>query len=72
MTIGLAAEVAATLADLPSEPQAVEAIRQAGATYFPQRNPPTGMIVGVQSLPLDGLLKAGCGRQSREALRQAP
>jgi hypothetical protein len=27
-TIALAAEVAATLADLPSEPQAVEAIRQ--------------------------------------------
>ena len=33
-------------------------IRQAGAAYFPQRNPPTGMIIGVQSLPLDGLLIA--------------
>jgi enamine deaminase RidA (YjgF/YER057c/UK114 family) len=33
-------------------------IRQAGAAFFPQRNPPTGMIVGVQALPLDGLLVA--------------
>lgn len=33
-------------------------IRQAGAAYFPARNPPTGMIIGVQSLPLDGLLIA--------------
>ncbi len=40
------------------KPADVAVIRQAGAAYFPQRNPPTGMIVGVQSLPLDGLLIA--------------
>ena len=40
------------------KPADVAVIRQAGAAYFPQRNPPTGMIIGVQSLPLDGLLIA--------------
>jgi enamine deaminase RidA (YjgF/YER057c/UK114 family) len=40
------------------KPGDVAVIRQAGAAYFPQRNPPTGLILGVQGLPLDGLLVA--------------
>jgi enamine deaminase RidA (YjgF/YER057c/UK114 family) len=40
------------------KPGDVAVIREAGAAYFPQRNPPTGLIIGVQSLPLDGLLVA--------------
>lgn len=33
-------------------------IRKEGAQYFPERNPPAGILVGVQSLPRDGLLIA--------------
>ncbi len=33
-------------------------IREAGAAFFPQRNPPAGMVVGVAALPRDGLLIA--------------
>src|SRR3989441_4846866 len=35
-----------------------EAIREAGAEFLPARNPPAGIIVGVQALPLEGLLIA--------------
>jgi len=33
-------------------------IRQAGADYFPTRNPPAGNVLGIQSLPREGLLIA--------------
>jgi enamine deaminase RidA (YjgF/YER057c/UK114 family) len=33
-------------------------IREAGSAFFPQRNPPAGLVVGVQSLPREGLLIA--------------
>ncbi|MGH7569887.1 MAG: RidA family protein [Gemmatimonadales bacterium] len=33
-------------------------IREAAPEFFPQRNPPAGVVVGVQSLPLEGLLLA--------------
>jgi enamine deaminase RidA (YjgF/YER057c/UK114 family) len=33
-------------------------IRGAGATFFPQRNPPAGTVLGVAALPRDGLLIA--------------
>lgn len=39
-------------------PKDLEAIRQAAPEFFPQRNPPAGIIVGVQTLPQDGLLIA--------------
>src|SRR5213080_1933065 len=39
-------------------PRDFEAIREAGAGFLPARNPPAGIIVGVQSLPLEGLLIA--------------
>src|SRR5207247_5365576 len=39
-------------------PRDFEAIREAGAEFLPARNPPAGVIVGVQSLPLEGLLIA--------------
>ena len=39
-------------------PRDFEAIREAGAEFLPARNPPAGIIVGVQSLPLEGLLIA--------------
>jgi enamine deaminase RidA (YjgF/YER057c/UK114 family) len=39
-------------------PQDFAVIREAGAEYFPQRNPPAGLVVGVQSLPKPGLLVA--------------
>lgn len=31
-------------------------IRKEGAAFFPERHPPAGTLVGVQSLPKDGLL----------------
>ena len=31
-------------------------IRKEGAAFFPERNPPAGTLVGVQSLPREGLL----------------
>jgi len=46
-------------------------IRQAGAAYFPQRNPPTGMIIGVQALPLDGLLVAVDAQAQQRSLFRA-
>ena len=33
-------------------------VREVGAQYVPQRNPPAGMVVGVTALPRDGLLIA--------------
>lgn len=31
-------------------------VRKEGAAFFPERNPPAGTLVGVQSLPREGLL----------------
>jgi enamine deaminase RidA (YjgF/YER057c/UK114 family) len=39
-------------------PRDFEAIREAGAEFLPARNPPAGIVVGVQSLPIAGLLIA--------------
>jgi len=39
-------------------PKDMERIRQAAPDFFPQRNPPAGIVIGVQSLPQDGLLIA--------------
>jgi enamine deaminase RidA (YjgF/YER057c/UK114 family) len=33
-------------------------IRAAGVGFFPERNPPAGLVLGVQSLPKEGLLVA--------------
>ncbi|MGH7614500.1 MAG: RidA family protein [Gemmatimonadales bacterium] len=33
-------------------------IRAAGVEFFPERNPPAGLVLGVQSLPKEGLLVA--------------
>jgi enamine deaminase RidA (YjgF/YER057c/UK114 family) len=39
-------------------PKDLDEIRQAAPDFFPQRNPPAGMVLGVQSLPQEGLLIA--------------
>ncbi len=39
-------------------PRDLDVIRGAAPEFFPQRNPPAGMVVGVQALPRDGLLIA--------------
>lgn len=39
-------------------PRDFATIREAGAEFLPIRNPPAGVVVGVQSLPMDGLLIA--------------
>src|SRR5436309_10171334 len=39
-------------------PRDFAAIREAGAEFLPARNPPAGIVVGVQSLPMEGLLIA--------------
>jgi enamine deaminase RidA (YjgF/YER057c/UK114 family) len=39
-------------------PEDLETIRQAGAAYFPSRNPPVVTVLGVESLWRDGLLIA--------------
>ncbi len=39
-------------------PRDFAGIREAAPEFFPERNPPAGIVVGVQSLPLDGLLIA--------------
>ena len=39
-------------------PHDFAAIREAGAEFLPARNPPAGIVVGVQSLPLEGMLIA--------------
>src|SRR5213593_3329534 len=39
-------------------PKDLDLIRQAAPDFFPQRNPPAGIVIGVQSLPQEGLLIA--------------
>ena len=39
-------------------PQDLAVIRQAAPEFFPEKNPPTGLVVGVQALPQDGMLIA--------------
>lgn len=39
-------------------PEDLAIIREAGAQFFPERNPPAGTVLGVQSLPRDSLLIA--------------
>ena len=39
-------------------PRDLSIIREAALEFFPQRNPPAGMVVGVQALPREGLLLA--------------
>src|SRR5881409_1027302 len=39
-------------------PKNLEVIREAAPDFFPQRNPPAGTVIGVQSLPQEGLLIA--------------
>src|SRR3989442_12882305 len=39
-------------------PEDFDLIREAGTEFFPQRNPPAGVVLGVQSLPKEGLLVA--------------
>ncbi|HEV8305841.1 MAG TPA: RidA family protein [Gemmatimonadales bacterium] len=40
------------------KPGDVAVIREAGAKFFPARNPPAGIVLGVAALPRDGLLIA--------------
>lgn len=40
------------------KPADMAVIREAGAQFFPQRNPPAGIVLGVASLPREGLLIA--------------
>jgi enamine deaminase RidA (YjgF/YER057c/UK114 family) len=39
-------------------PRDFTGIREAAPEFFPERNPPAGIVIGVQSLPLEGLLIA--------------
>jgi enamine deaminase RidA (YjgF/YER057c/UK114 family) len=39
-------------------PEDLAIIREAGAQFLPERNPPAGLVLGVQSLPRDSLLIA--------------
>jgi enamine deaminase RidA (YjgF/YER057c/UK114 family) len=41
-----------------AKPGDLDVIRAAAPDFFPQRNPPAGTVVGVQTLPRDGLLIA--------------
>jgi enamine deaminase RidA (YjgF/YER057c/UK114 family) len=47
-------------------PQDLAVIRQAAPEFFPEKNPPTGLVLGVQALPQDGMLIAV------DAIAQAP
>lgn len=47
-------------------PSDLAAIKAAGPEYFPERNPPAGIVLGVQSLPKEGMLIAV------DAIAQAP
>ena len=47
-------------------PRDLAVIRQAAPEFFPQQNPPAGIVVGVQALPQDGILIAV------DAIAQAP
>jgi enamine deaminase RidA (YjgF/YER057c/UK114 family) len=39
-------------------PSDLAAIKEAGADFFPPRNPPAGVVLGVQALPREGMLIA--------------
>ena len=39
-------------------PQDLAVIRQAAPQFFPEKNPPAGIVLGVQALPQDGMLIA--------------
>jgi len=41
-----------------AKPGDLDVIRTAAPDFFPQRNPPAGTVVGVQTLPREGLLIA--------------
>lgn len=41
-----------------AKPGDLDVIRAAAPEFFPQRNPPAGTVVGVQTLPREGLLIA--------------
>jgi enamine deaminase RidA (YjgF/YER057c/UK114 family) len=41
-----------------AKPGDLDIIREAAPEFFPQRNPPAGTVVGVQTLPREGLLIA--------------
>src|SRR3989454_12595508 len=41
-----------------AKPGDLELIRAAAPDFFPERNPPAGTVVGVATLPRDGLLIA--------------
>ncbi|HTH65427.1 MAG TPA: RidA family protein [Gemmatimonadales bacterium] len=47
-------------------PQDLAVIRQAAPEFFPEKNPPTGLVLGVQALPQEGMLIAV------DAIAQAP
>jgi enamine deaminase RidA (YjgF/YER057c/UK114 family) len=47
-------------------PQDLAVIRQAAPEYFTDKNPPTGLVLGVQALPQEGMLIAV------DAIAQAP
>ena len=42
----------------PDTAPLVKICQEAGADFFPQRNPPAGIVLGVQSLPREGMLIA--------------
>ncbi len=48
------------------QPQDFAVIREAAPEFFPQHNPPAGIVLGVQSLPKEGMLIAV------DAIAQAP
>jgi len=39
-------------------PGDIAVIKEAGSDFFPQRNPPAGVVLGVQALPREGMLIA--------------
>ncbi len=47
-------------------PQDLAVIREAAPAFFPARNPPAGIVIGVAALPRDGMLIAV------DAIAQAP
>jgi enamine deaminase RidA (YjgF/YER057c/UK114 family) len=47
-------------------PQDLAVIRQAAPDFFPEHNPPAGIVIGVAALPRDGMLIAV------DAIAQAP
>jgi len=47
-----------TIYVVDASPRDYDTIREVGAEFFPARNPPAGVVVGVQSLPMEGLLIA--------------